>query len=94
MEKVICLSCCTLRFLDTLGFLLSSHETLVNNLLHLGSDKFRAMNKNVKMEKVEKLLKKEIYPYSYMTDFYKFQEMKSSSRSAFVNDFAMGGTLD
>lgn len=73
IEKYISFSIGNLRFIDSLGFLPSSLETLVDNLSQGSTQPFKHFNGEVQ-EHTELLLRKGVYPYEYMTSWEKFEE--------------------
>ena len=78
-EKYISFSLGNLRFIDSVNFLLSSLEKLVE-----GSDEFLIMEKMMPEEnKRQLLLKKQIYPYEYMDSFEKFGENQLPDKEKF-----------
>ena len=73
-EKYISFSVGNLVFIDSLQFLNSSLERLVENLSKEGIDKFKTLNRYVDSERVHLLLRKGVYPYEYMDSAEKFEE--------------------
>ena len=73
-EKYISFSVGNLVFIDSLQFLNSSLEKLVDNLRKEGPDKFKVLSKYVESDKVGLLLRKGIYPYEYINSVEKFEE--------------------
>ena len=78
-----------LRFIDSFKFMSSSLDSLVNNLACGGSEFFGFEGKSENQYKL--LIKKEIYPYEYMTDWDKFKETKLPPREAFYSKLNMSG---
>ena len=79
-----------LRFIDSLKFMSSSLDSLVNNLAHGGDYHFFGF-KEYSENQYKLLTKKGIYPYEYMTDWDKFKEMKLPPREAFYSKLNMSG---
>ena len=73
-----------LRFIDSLKFMSSSLDSLVNNLAKGGNKFFGFEGYNENRYKL--LIKKGIYPYEYMTDWDKFKEMTLPPREAFYSN--------
>ena len=67
-------------FKDSLKFLNSSLEALVNNL---SKEDFKILNKNFTSKQVELLKQKGFYPYEYMDSVEKFNETKPPPQKAF-----------
>ena len=85
-EKYISFSIGKLRFIDSYQFLPTSLETLVNNLVKTDKSLFKALHMYFDDDKVDLLLRKGVYPYSYCSSFEKFNETKLPPREAFYND--------
>jgi hypothetical protein len=75
-EKCISFSVGNLVFIDSLQFLNSSSERLVDNLSKEGGDKFKILKRYVESDKVPYLLCKGVNPYEYMDSFEKFEEAR------------------
>src|SRR5271163_3026403 len=60
-----------LRFIDSFQFMSSSLSSLVDNLKKSGIDKFKCTTEEFG-DKTEMMIRKGIYPYSYMSSFRKF----------------------
>ena len=89
-EKYISFSLGNLRFIDSVNFLLSNLEKLVN-----GNDEFPIMNKLMPEEnKRQLLLKKGIYPYEYMDSFEKFHETSLPEKEKFYSSLSGKGITD
>ena len=73
-----------LRFIDRFKFMSSSLDSLVNNPACGGNEFFG-------FEEYKLLIKKEIYPYEYMTDWDKFKETKLPPRETFYSKLNMSG---
>lgn len=63
----------------------ASLETLISNLAMGGRDKFPILNSFYPAHQVPYLLKKLTYPYDYMSDVGKFQEVELPPKEAFFN---------
>jgi hypothetical protein len=84
-EKYISFSVGNLVFIDSLQFLSSSLERLVDNLSKEGDEKFKILNKYVESDKVPYLLRKGVYPYEYMDSFGKFEETRLPTNDHFYS---------
>ena len=69
-------------FKDSMKFLLSSVEALVNNL---SEDDFKNLEKYFKPEIVKLLKQKGFYPYDYMDDIEKLKDTKPPPQEAFYS---------
>ena len=67
-------------FIDSMLFLNSSLDKLVNNL-----NEFKYLSKVFKGSKLELVKKKGIYPYEYMDNFKKFKENNWPDKECFFN---------
>ena len=74
MEKYISFSIGNLRFIDSLQFLNASLEKLTSNLAQNGPDKFIHLSKHFPND-IDLLLRKGIYPYDYMDNEEKFNDL-------------------
>ena len=86
-----------LKFLDSLGFLTASLDTLVKNLHEggAGKDKFiHSMRHCSKPEHIDMLLKKGVYPYDYMSDWLKMDETELPPREAFYSKLSESDISD
>ena len=84
IEKYISFSLGNLRFIDSVNFLLSSLEKLVD-----GSDEFPIMQRRFPEENVRRLLqKKGIYSYEYMDSFERFGETKLPEKEKFYSSLS------
>ena len=79
-----------IRFIDTCQFLSSSMDVLTKNL---GSEKEsfpltvgQLRKQGVSEDNISLLLRKGVYPYSYMDGWDKFEEGKLPAREKFYND--------
>ena len=90
METFTSLSLGSLRFLDSLNFLNSSLQQLTKNLLTEGDSKF-ALVKHFFPEKKQHslLLRKGVYPYSYMDSMARFEETCLPSREEFFSHLTL-----
>ena len=72
-----------LTFLDSLQFISSSLENLVNNL---PDETFKYTSKAFKNEKFKLMKKKKgVYPYDYMDSFKKFNKTKLPTKEQFYS---------
>ena len=79
-----------LRFTDSLKFMSSSLDSLVNNLACGGNYHFLGFEEyNENQYKL--LTKKGIYPYEYITDWDNFKETKLPLKEAFYGKLNMSG---
>ena len=71
-----------LKFVDTMKFMQTSLEKLVENL---GKDKskFKRMSKYFHDEDLNLILRKGVYPYEYMTDISKYREQSLPLKEIF-----------
>ena len=74
--------CYRIRFIDTCQFLPSSLENLVKNL---EKNQFNAMRHHFSNSDIEKLTRKQIYPYDYMSCWDRFSELQLPDKSDFYN---------
>ena len=89
-EKCISFSLGNLRFVNSLNFLLSSLDKLVQ-----GSDEFPIMHGMVPEEETHQLLlRKGIYPYEYMDLFERFGETELSEKVKFYSSLSGKGIMD
>ena len=72
----------TLKLVDTMKFMQTSFEKLVNNLVE-DKSKFKHTSKYFHDESLDLMLRKGVYPYEYMTDISKFREQSLPSKEAF-----------
>ena len=82
-EKYISFSIGKLKFLDSMQFLSGSLDTLANQL---NPDQFNHFKSSYPDEKYYLLMKKGVYPYSYMDNMEKFSETQLPQKEAFFND--------
>ena len=89
-EKYISFSLGNLKFIDSINFLLSSLEKLVD-----GNDEFPIMQTRFPEENRRKLLlKKGIYPYEYMDSFERFAETQLPEKEKFYSSLSGHGITD
>ena len=89
-EKYISFSLGSLKFIDSLNFMQSSLDKLVN-----GTDEFPIMKKLMPEENKRKLmLKKGIYPYEYMDAFERFAETQLPEKEKFYSSLSGKGITD
>ena len=81
-----------LRFIDSIKFMSSSLDSLVNNLAR-GGHKFWGFE-NYNDCQCELLIRKEIYPYEYMDSWDKFKESSLPSIEKFYSNLNMSGVSD
>ncbi len=85
-ERYVSFSLGNLRFLDSLQFLPSSLDALVNNLAQDGLDAFAyLLGEFTSRQDAQLLLRKGIYPYEYMDSFDRFKETQLPSIEAFYS---------
>ena len=99
-EKVICLE---MRFLDSLKFMRGSLDSLAKTL---GKDQFRTLTsqmlpqlpketidgkKHDRIESLNLLKQKGVFPYKYMTDFSKLNATSLPSKDAFYSQLNKSG---
>ncbi|KAK3731226.1 hypothetical protein QZH41_004694 [Actinostola sp. cb2023] len=84
-EKYISFSVGNLVFIDSLQFLNSSLERLVDNLSKEGTDQFKVLKKYVDSDKLSLLLRKGVYPYEFMSSVEKFQNTCLPPKEAFYS---------
>ena len=86
MEKYISFSLGSLVFLDSLQFMSASLDKLVANMAEMGDAYFHVLKRHFPANKIPMLLRKGVYPYSYMNSPHKFAETSLPPREAFFND--------
>ena len=87
-EKLISFSFSHSKFLDSLGFLTASLDTLVKNLHEGGAGKHKFIHSArhcAKPEHIDMLLKKGVYPYDYMDDWSRMDETELPPKEAFYS---------
>ncbi|XP_021351034.1 uncharacterized protein LOC110448879 [Mizuhopecten yessoensis] len=83
MEKYISFSIGCMDFIDSFQFMGTSLEKLIANLSEEGKDTFEHMTQHFGEEKIEHLLKKQVYPYDYFDGPHRFQETVLPPKEAF-----------
>ena len=81
-----------LRFIDSIKFMSSSLDSLVNNLTRGGHEFWGFENYNCCQR--ELLIRKGIYPYEYMDSWDKFKETSLPSIEKFYSNLNMSGVSD
>ena len=81
-----------LRFIDSIKFMSSSLDSLVNNLARGGHEFWGFENCNDRQ--CEFLIRKGIYPYEYMDSWDKFKETSLPSIEKFCSNLNMSGVSD
>ena len=81
-----------LRFIDSIKFMSSSLDSLVNNLARGGHEFWGFENYNDRQR--ELLIRKGIYPYEYMDSWDKFKETSLPSIEKFYSNLNMSGVSD
>ena len=76
-----------LRFIDSIKFMSSSLDPLVNNLARGGHEFWGFENYNG--QQLELLIQKGIYPYKYMDSWDKFKETSSPRIEKFYSNLNM-----
>ena len=80
------------RFIDSIKFMSSSLDFLVNNLAN-GGHEFWGFE-NYEENQRELLIRKGIYPYEYMDSWDKFKETSLPGIESFYSNFNMPGVSD
>ena len=89
-EKYISFSLGNMKFIDSVDFMQSSLDKLVN-----GTDEFPIVKKLMPEENKRKLLlKKGIYPYEYMDSFERFAETQLPEKEKFYSSLSGKGITD
>ncbi|OWF56496.1 hypothetical protein KP79_PYT25540 [Mizuhopecten yessoensis] len=83
MEKYISVSIGCMDFIDSFQFMGTSLEKLIGNLSEEGKDKFEHMTQHFGEEKIELILKKQVYPYDYFDGPHRFHETGLPPQEAF-----------
>ena len=81
-----------LRFIDSIKFMSSSLDSLVNNLARGGHEFWGFENYNCRQRKL--LIRKGIYPYQYMDSWDKFEETSLPRIEKFYSNLNMSGVSD
>lgn len=72
-ERYVSFTISKLRFIDSFQFLTTSLDVLVKNLKSSGVQHFQQFNEHLPSDSCKNLLlRKGIYPYSFITDSSKF----------------------
>ena len=79
----------SIRFIDSIKFMSSSLDSLVNNLAHGGGEFFGFEDYNESQYKL--LIRKGIYPYEYMDNWDRFEETALPPKSSFYSKLNMSG---
>lgn len=81
---------CELRFMDTYQFLSCSLSSLINQLYAASNmDGFKHLQSNTNYD-VSKMVRKGVYPYSYMDSFTRFEETELPPIECFKSDLDEG----
>ncbi|CAG2208278.1 unnamed protein product [Mytilus edulis] len=96
MEKYISFSLGCMDFIDSLQFMSSSLQKLVENLAKEGSSKFLHMTSHFGEERISLLLRKQVDPYEYFDSEAKFVETQLPPIEDFYSTLSGEGitTLD
>ena len=81
-----------LRFIDSFKFIVSSLDSLMNNLVK-GGRKLIGFEDYLE-EQYELLMRKGIYPYEYMSSWDKFEETQLPPIEAFYSNLSMSNISD
>ena len=81
-----------LRFIDSIKFMSSSLDSLVNNLTRGGNEFFSFDEYNE--HQCELLIRKGIYPYEYMDSWDRFEETKLPPKDSFYSALSMSGVIE
>ena len=87
-EKMISFSFSHLKFLDSMGFLTASLDTLVKNLYEGGNGKdqfIQSARHCAKKQHLDLLLKKGVYPYDYMDGWAQMDETELPPQADFYS---------
>ena len=82
-----------LRFIDSIKFMSSSLDSLVNNLARGGNNKFFGFE-DYNESQYKLLIRKGIYPYEYINNWDKFEETTLPPKEAFYSKLNMSGVSD
>ena len=84
-----------LRFSDTTSFMLGSLSTHVSNLRNVGLEKFKLTREHFQDdEKFEKVIRKGVFPYEWLTCVNSLSETKLPSKNAFYSRLNLDGISD
>ncbi len=86
MEKYVSFSRGSLVFLDTYQFMGASLSQLVKNVATEGMDAFPCIRREFPDQLVPLLLRKGVYPYTYIDDMSRFAETKLPPPSTFYDE--------
>ena len=86
MEHYLSFSIGNLKFIDSYRFLSSSLEKLTANLKEKGLDNFKITQYWTPIDTLDLMTRKQVYPYSYLNNFDKFNEKKLPSKDKFFNE--------
>ena len=81
-----------LRFIDSIKFMSSSLDSLVNNLAKGGHEFWGFENYNDQQRKL--LIRKGIYPYEYIDSWDRFEETSLPKIEKFYSNLNMSGVSD
>ena len=81
-----------LRFIDSIKFMSSSLDSLINNLTRGGHEFWMFENYNFRQR--ELLIRKGIYPYEYMDSWDKFKETSLLPAKHFYSNLNLSGVSD
>ena len=84
-EKLLTFQIGSFKFIDSISFLPTSLDDLVETLKKAGTDKFTHFNNRFTSNR-DLLLQKGVYPYDYMNSFERFKETSLPSIDAFYNN--------
>ena len=94
MEKYLSFSIGNLRFIDSIRFLSTSLETLVQNLKDKGVDQLKITQYWTPIDALDMMTRKQIYPYKYISNFDRFNETKLPPKEQFYNDLSESSLSD
>lgn len=94
-ERYVSFTFSQLRFIDSFQFLSTSLDTLVLNLKSCGELNFQQFNNHFKSSDQRKfLMRKGVYPYSFIRDSSKFLVDQLPPKSVFFNTISNCHTSD
>lgn len=94
-ERYVTFSLGNLRFIDSFQFLSSSLDTLVQNLKSSGDVHFKNFSRYFNTDREKSLLlRKGVYPYSFVTEAAKFMTDELPPKSAFYNSLTKTDITD
>lgn len=95
MEKYVTFSIGPhLTFIDSYQFLASSLDQLVTNLAKEGASKFSILTDVIHDIEPHLLLRKQVYPYSYIDSFEKFNEKELPPKEKYYSDLTESEITD